>query len=105
MRKALLFVSALLLAVVTVQAEDKEVKLEGTVCCAKCELKQGDSCNAVLVVKEGEKEHVYYFDTASQEKFGKDCCKEKKAGTVTGTTAEKDGKKWITVSKVEFKKD
>jgi Family of unknown function (DUF6370) len=105
MFRALSLVCALVL-VVALQADDdkKETTLKGSVCCAKCELKKGDSCNAVVVVKDGDKEEVYYFDADSQEKHGKECCKEKKAAKVTGTVAEKDGKKWITVTKVEYEK-
>ncbi len=82
----------------------KEVTIKGDVSCASCELKKQDTCNAVIVMKDGDKEVIYYFDAESQKNHGKECCKEKRAAKVTGTTSEKDGKKWITVTKVEFEK-
>ena len=90
--------------IVVAKADDKKETIKGEVCCAKCELKKQDTCGAVVIVKDGDKEEVYYFDTESQEKFGKECCKEKKMAKVTGTTSEKDGKKWIAVTKVEYEK-
>lgn len=104
MRMLLSVVCALALVFVATADDKKEVTVKGAVCCAKCELKKGDSCNAVVVVKDGDKEETYYFDAESQEKFGKECCKEKKMASVTGTTTEKDGKKWISVTKVEYEK-
>jgi RecG-like helicase len=83
--------------------EKKEVTLKGDVCCAKCELKMADKCATVVRVKESGKDVIYYFDDASAKKFHKEICTEAKAGTVTGKVSEKDGKKVITVTKVEFK--
>ena len=104
MRAMLTFVCALALVFV-VQADDKkEVTLKGEVACAKCLLKKESECIAAIVVKDGDKEEIYYFDKDSQEKHGKDCCTEKKMAKITGTTVEKDGKKWITVTKVEYEK-
>jgi hypothetical protein len=55
------------------------VTVSGKITCAKCTLKKADakSCQDVLVVA-GEK-----------------------GATVTGTVTEKDGKKWLTPSKME----
>jgi hypothetical protein len=91
----------------TANAEDKkeakEVKLAGTVCCAKCELKKADKCHTVIVVKKNDKETIYWFDATGSDKYHKEICTETKEGTVTGTV-KKDGDKMIvTVSKVEFK--
>ena len=104
MRMMLSLVCALALIVI-VQADDKkDVTVKGEVACAKCILKKEANCQAVVIVKDGDKEELYYFDSASQEKYGKDCCTEKKMAKVTGTTTEKDGKKWIAVTKVEYEK-
>jgi hypothetical protein len=82
------------------QAEDaKEETLKGTVTCGKCDLKLVTKCNTVIKVKDT----VYWFDKDSNKKYHKDTCMEAKEGTVTGTVTEKDGKKWIKVSKVEYK--
>jgi hypothetical protein len=87
----------------TARADDKkEVTLEGKITCAKCDLKVADSCHTVIVVKDGDKEVTYYFDKA-KDKYHKEVCRAAKEGKVTGTVSEKDGKKVIKVSKVEFK--
>ena len=80
----------------------KEVTLKGNVTCAKCELKETDSCKTVIQVKEGDKSIVYYFDNAAHKKHHTTICKEGKQGTVKGTVAEKDGKKIVTVKDLKF---
>ena len=80
-----------------------ETTLTGNVMCAKCALKKADAkeCQDVLVVKDGDKTAEYYVEkNAVAEKFGH-VCSSKKAAKVTGTVAEKDGKKWITASAME----
>lgn len=87
-----------------VTAEEKAAKkLEGTVCCAKCELKQTSTCATVIKVKEGEKDVIYFFDADGHKKYHGKICTEAKAGTVTGTVSEKDGKKIVTVTEVKYK--
>ncbi|HQR09013.1 MAG TPA: DUF6370 family protein [Gemmatales bacterium] len=104
MRMMLMLVCALAL-IVNVQADEKkDVTLKGEVACAKCILKKDGDCQAVVIVKDGDKEELYYFDKDSQEKYGKDCCSEKKMAKVTATMTEKDGKKWIAVTRVEYEK-
>jgi hypothetical protein len=83
-----------------VQAEDaKEETLKGTITCGKCDLKLVKKCNTVIKVKDT----VYWFDGESNKKYHKDTCMEAKEGTVKGTVTEKGGKKYIKVSKVEYK--
>jgi hypothetical protein len=83
--------------------EEKEKTLEGTICCAKCELKKTDSCQTVIKVKDGDKEVIYWFDTDGHKKYHKEICEEAKAGTVKGKV-KKDGEKMIvTVSELKFK--
>lgn len=104
-RIACLFLSVgMVLSVVGLaKAEDKEVKLSGTICCGKCELKQSDSCHTVIKVKEKGKDVVYWFDTAGSKKYHKEICQETKEGTVVGTVKKDGDKMIITVKKVEFK--
>jgi hypothetical protein len=106
-----LIVSALAMAFVvglvgTAAAAD--ATLSGSVMCAKCTLKKADAkeCQDVLVVKDadGKMTKEYYITkNAVLEKFGHTCRGEKPA-TVTGDVAEKDGKTWITATKMEEKK-
>ncbi len=98
---------ALVLAVALTSraADDDEKKLEGKVCCAKCELKvKGQTkCATVIVVKEKDKDVTYWFDPAGDKKFHGKICTEPMDGTVTGTV-KKDGEKMIvTVKDVKFK--
>src|ERR1700692_3101563 len=82
--------------------KDKEVKLTGNICCAKCELAIAKECQTVIVVKDKEtkKDIIYYFDKAGHGKFHDDICTAAKEGTVTGTVKDVDKKKVITVEKV-----
>jgi hypothetical protein len=76
----------------------------GTLVCGKCALKETDKCSNVLQVKEGDKTVNYYLeDKGKGEDYHDKVCQAKKEATVTGTIKEKDGKKWITNAKVEFK--
>jgi len=95
---------AILALVVSIQADDKEQTLKGTITCAKCDLKvKGqDTCATVIKVTKGGKDTVYYFDKKGHSKYHKDVCKKAKKGTVTGTVSEKDDKKTVTVSKLEY---
>jgi|SRR6516162_2647001 hypothetical protein len=105
MRLTLSLVLTLLVAcalVAGVNAADKKT-LEGTITCAKCDLKEAKACHTVIKVKECDKDVVYYFDEAGSKKYHKPICQEAKEGKVTGTVSEKDGKKIIKVTKVEFK--
>jgi hypothetical protein len=83
-----------------------ETTLTGSVMCAKCTLKQAGAkeCQDVLVVK-GDKDtttEYYVVKNAVSEKFGHVCTGEKPA-VVTGTVAAKDGKTWITPTRMEEK--
>ncbi len=80
-----------------------EQTLNGTIVCAKCKLKKSDAteCQDVLLVKAQEATAEYYVtknDVSS--KFGHVCGGDAQA-IVTGEVTEKDGKKWITPSKME----
>ena len=96
---------ALVLGFVAGAAAGDETTLTGNVMCAKCTLKKADAtkCQDVLVVKDGDKSAEYYVEKNEvAQKFGHVCGGEKPA-VVTGTVTEKDGKKWISPSKMEPK--
>ena len=84
-------------------AKPAEVSLSGNVQCAMCILKKADAkgCQDVLVVtdKAGRTEY-YLVKNAVSEEFGMSCVKARPA-VATGTVSEKDGKKWLTASKLE----
>lgn len=104
---AVAFAMVALVAVASARADDKkkEVTLKGDICCAKCELKLQKTCATVIRIKDNGKDVVYYLDDKSAKDNHKAICTESKEGSVTGVVSEKDGKKIITASKVEFKKD
>jgi hypothetical protein len=102
--KALAFGLVLALAITATADDKKEVKLTGSITCAKCDLGEAKKCETVIVVKEKDKKLVYHFDKESHKKYHGDTCQAAKEGTVTGTTAEVD-KKWVvTVKSLEYKK-
>jgi hypothetical protein len=86
-----------------VRAEEKEKTLEGTITCAKCDLKKANSCATVIKVKEGDKEVIYWFDQDSHDKHHKEICEEAKAGTVKGKVKKDGDKMIIAVSELKFK--
>jgi hypothetical protein len=107
MKTPILLALALVLVVgFTGVAAAADTTLTGSVMCAKCTLKKADAkeCQDVLVVKDanGEAKEYYVAKNDVSEKFGHTCRGEKPA-VVTGTVAEKDGKTWITATKMEEK--
>ncbi len=105
MKMKTLFAVTLILALgVASAAFAAEVTLTGKVACAKCTLKNAGAkeCADVLVVpgEKGAAATQYYVVKNDVAKgFGHQCSGEK-AATVTGAVAEKDGKMWITPSKM-----
>ena len=91
-----------LVVVAKVAADDKEVTLKGTITCAKCDLQKEKKCATVIKVTEDGKDVVYYLDEQSGKKNHQKICQKHTKGSVTGTVSEKDGKKIVTASKVEF---
>lgn len=87
--------------------DKKEVKLEGTMVCGKCKLKETDACSNVVQVKEGDKTVSYYLkDDGAKAPYHKDCCKaDAKVKVTGGTLTEKDGKKTLEGAKVEVVKE
>jgi hypothetical protein len=84
----------------------KEVTLKGTILCAKCVLKETKACTTAIQVKDGSKTVTYYLDDkGAKEDYHENVCGgDKKEGSVTGVVTEKDGKKWIKPTKVEYAK-
>lgn len=84
----------------------KKVTLTGNILCAKCELNEGKNCQtAIQVTEDGKKVTYYLIDKGTKESYHSAVCGGGiKAGKVTGVVSVKDGKKWITPSKVEYKK-
>jgi hypothetical protein len=98
-----LVVVAMLALVSFVKADDTSTTLKGTMTCAKCGLHQADECQSVLQVKDGDATVTYYIadSDASKGTHEKVCKAAVENVTITGTVADKDGKKWITPTKIE----
>jgi hypothetical protein len=100
-------VAVLVAGLAVVAAAADEVTLEGKIACAKCTLKKADAkeCQNVLLVKDADGKTAEYYIVVNEaaEKFGEVCTNTTDA-KVTGTVSEKDGRKWITASKVEATK-
>ena len=97
---------ALVLAAAAVLAQDqaKEVTLKGTILCAHCALGEGTKCQTAIQVKEGDKTVTYYLDDkgAGESYHGPVHGGARKEGTVVGKVEERDGKKFIKPTKVEY---
>ena len=94
---------AALFGAATAGEEEKTVTVTGKIVCAKCVLQKADAkdCQNVLVADENGKKVEYYIaKNALSEEFGHTCMGEK-AVVATGTVSEKDGKTWITATKME----
>jgi hypothetical protein len=89
-----------------VRAADKEVTLKGEIMCAKCELQDAKRCQTVIKVQKDGKEVTYYFkDKGNKEEYHEAVCGGgRKEGTVVGIVSQKDGKNWITPTKVDYVK-
>jgi hypothetical protein len=95
---------ACLLSVRAAEAS-KEKTVTGTAKCAKCALKQSDTCQNVIEVKKGNKTTVYTLaDNDVSKDFHKNICKENKDVKATFTVTEDKGKKVFTAKKIELVK-
>lgn len=113
MRK-LLFSSALAAVVAlayslpafAVSDEKAEVEIKGQAKCAKCMLKEGDECQSVIESKgkDGKSIKYYLADNKVAKDFHANVCTEVKSVKATGTVKEVDGKKQLTVAKIELEK-
>ena len=76
-----------------------EVTMTGKIVCALCTLNKADQkdCQDVFVSND---EVEYYIEKNKTATDAGHVCTSEVSATVTGTVSEKDGKKWITASKI-----
>ncbi|SRR5690606_32511362 len=91
-----LLASAFALAVSTARAEEKT--LEGEMSCAKCNLKQADKCEDTLKVGDT----LYLLEEGGKRRTSEHVCSGTEKAKVTGKVEERDGKKYLVVSKIEI---
>jgi uncharacterized protein with NRDE domain len=83
-------------------AADKEVTITGEGKCAKCALHETAECQNVIQTKEHGKMVTYYLAQNSTSKdFHDNLCKKSEKVTATGVVTEENGKKILTVSKID----
>jgi hypothetical protein len=84
-----------------------EETVSGKIMCAKCSLKKADAdkCQDMLVVKDAAgKVTEYYLEKNDALKAYGHTCQGEKPAVATGTVTEKDGKKWLSATKIEAPK-
>ena len=98
----LVAVVALMMTVALKVRADDEKTVTGEGKCAKCALKETDSCQNVVQVKDGDKMVTYYLvHNDVSKKFHDNICKETKNVKATGTVKKVDGKNEFTATKIE----
>jgi hypothetical protein len=97
-------VVALCVLVGGLRADGKEVTIKGTILCARCALKEAKKCQTAIQVKEDGQTVTYYLDDkGNKEEYHAEVCGgARREGTVTGTVHEREGKRFVKPTKVEY---
>jgi len=87
----------------------KEQTVTGEAKCAKCALKESDTCQTVVVIesKKGKSQTVYLDQNDVAKNFHETICKEPKKVTLTGTLKrgeDKKAKATFAATKIEVTK-
>ena len=105
MKKIASIIALVGLLAVPAFAADKEVTITGMGQCAKCALHETDKCQNTIQTEEHGKKVTYYLaQNDTSKEFHDNICKKSEKVTATGVVSEKDGKKILTVSKIEAAK-
>ncbi|MGA2176517.1 MAG: DUF6370 family protein [Verrucomicrobiota bacterium] len=100
MKKILAVLTAMaFLAALTTSVMAGEQTIKGDGICTKCELHQTAQCGTAIRTADGT---IYYAaDNDVAKAFHKNICQAPSKVVATGTVTEKDGKKTITLTKIE----
>lgn len=81
-------------------------KFSGTAMCAKCALKQTDTCQMAIKIKDtnGKQETLLVENNKIAQDFHNKICKEDKDVNAEGTVSEQGGKKVVTLKKITLAK-
>jgi phage I-like protein len=102
----LLAITGLAWALASVAYAGEEKTITGEAKCAKCILKETDSCQNAVQVKENGKTITYLLTKNDvSKKFHENVCTESKKVKVTGTVKEVAGKFELTPTKIDLVKD
>ncbi|HEV2394603.1 MAG TPA: DUF6370 family protein [Verrucomicrobiae bacterium] len=87
-------------------AKDKEVTISGTAKCAKCALHETTKCQTVIQTEGKNGKTITYYLVANDmaKAFHENVCQEPKKVTATGTVKRVDGKRELTVTKIDLEK-
>ncbi|KAF0177322.1 MAG: Uncharacterized protein FD161_2550 [Limisphaerales bacterium] len=84
------------------ESKGKTITLSGKGCCAKCCLKETETCQNVLTVeKDGKKTKYYLVQNEVSKGFHSQICETVKNITVTATCKKVGDKLELTAEKVE----
>jgi hypothetical protein len=81
---------------------EETTTLRGTICCAKCALKQMNRCATLIVVREGCRETLYWFDAASDKEHHLKVCHGARRGEVKGTVKRDGDRMIVSVQSIRF---
>lgn len=81
--------------------EGEKVTIEGKAQCAKCQLKETETCQNVVVTEDGEKYYLAPNDVARKAHKSMGFCSGEGRVKVEGMCEEKDGKLVLTATKIE----
>jgi len=96
-------VAAMFVASMAFTAFAEEMTIKGEAMCTKCSMHETDQCGCAIKTAEGT---VYYADKNDvAKKFHKNICQANAKVVATGKVEDKDGKKVITLTKIEVDKD
>ena len=96
---AALAITAFIAFTTTSARAAEEMTLKGDALCTKCELHETDKCSTAIRMPDGK---IYYAENNDVAKaFHKTICQGPGKVVATGTVKEKDGKKIITLTKIE----
>ena len=84
------------------RASADEKTLKGEMVCARCYLNKPDAkeCQDVLLVKSHDATVEYYVTKNKVSQDAGEACTNAIPATIVGIVSEKDGRKWITASKI-----
>lgn len=79
-----------------------DVTLKGEMVCARCYLNKPDAkeCQDVLLVKDTHATTEYYVTKNKVSQDSGEACTQAIPATIVGRVSERDGRKWITASKI-----
>lgn len=100
-REAIITLGSVVVATRAWAADD--VTLKGDMVCAKCYLNRPDAkeCQDVLLVKDANGPTAEFYVTKNKvSQAAGEACTSAVPATIVGSVSEKDGRKWITATKI-----